>query len=92
MIFGAVYKSISLKMMLNLLNKPNKEEIYENILKNDIQNHSYVDRVKILVHQSWVKHSSENTFILTKKGVAFAQKIWFLQKLFSQCFCISGIA
>lgn len=83
MVFGAVYKSISLRMMLNLLKKPNKAELYEIVLKKDIENKSYLERVNILQKKNWIKPSKNQTFVLTERGRFFAKSIGLLQALFS---------
>lgn len=83
MIFGAVYKSISLRMMLHLLNQPEKSDYYDAILQNYIRDQSYTNRVDILIEKKMIETSGENSFSLTKKGEFFARNLWLIQQVFS---------
>lgn len=82
MIFGAVYKSISLRMMLHLLHKPDKTDFYATILQNYIKNQSYLNRIDILLEKKLIKQSGNASFNLTKRGNRFARQLWLMQKLF----------
>lgn len=83
MLFGAIYKSISLRMMLHLLNKLGKKDSYDTILENYIKNQSYSNRIDILFQKQLIKNSGANSFNLTEKGVKFAKKIALVQRIFS---------
>lgn len=83
MVFGAVYKSISLRMMLHLLSQPGKTDSYEAILESYIKNQSYLQRIEILVEKKWLEKSEKSVFRLTKKGCRFAERLWLIQRIFS---------
>jgi hypothetical protein len=83
MIFGAVYKSISLRMMLHLLNQPKKSDYYDAILKNYIKDQSYTNRIGILIEKKMIAPSEKNAFSLTKKGLFFARNLSLIQQFFS---------
>ncbi|RDI48143.1 hypothetical protein [Aquicella lusitana] len=82
MIFGAIYKSISLRMMLHLLKKPDYTDEYNEILKNYIRNQSYQNRIDILIEKEWIEKYDDVSFKLTKNGQRFARKLLMMQQLF----------
>ena len=47
--FGAIYKSISLRILLDLLNRPDRSERLEAILDRYVRRESYQARLSILV-------------------------------------------
>lgn len=79
MVFFAVYKSISLKMMLNLKNSP---ATLDQILSNYIQQESYKVRLNILLDNGFAEKSSEG-YQLTLKGQRYAMIVSAVQKIFS---------
>lgn len=83
MIFGAVYKSISLRMMLHLLNQPAKTDTYDAILENYIKNQSYTNRVDILLEKNMIQKEDETLYCLTNKGKFFASLLGGIQQTFS---------
>ncbi len=83
MIFGAVYKSISLRMMLHLLQQPNKTDGYQVILADCIKNQSYAQRLEILLDKQMIVEQLDGTYHLTQKGRSIASKIHSLQQFFA---------
>jgi hypothetical protein len=83
MVFGAVYKSISLRMMLHLLNRPKKSDYYDAILQNYIKDQSYTNRINILLEKEMIAESEKDTFRITKKGAFYARNLWLIQQVFS---------
>lgn len=83
MFFGAVYKSISLKMLLHLSKKESHTDSYETILNHYIKNQSYANRVDILLEKKLISPSSDASYSLTKKGNLLAKNISRLQRVFS---------
>ncbi len=83
MVFGAVYKSISLRMMLHLLNRPKKSDYYDAILQNYIKDQSYTNRISILLEKEMIAESEKDTFSITKKGAFYARNLWLIQQVFS---------
>jgi|GEM_PF-2558660 len=80
MIFGAVYKSISLRMMLHLLNTPDKTDSYQAILEHYIKSQSYLNRFEILLEKELIESHDAHSYRLTTKGRWLANKLWFIQK------------
>lgn len=83
MFFGAIYKSISLRMMLHLFHQPNNTDRYDVILENYIKDQSYHNRIDILLDKKLIEPSTNHSFNLTKKGQELARKLLMMQQLFS---------
>lgn len=81
LIFGAIYKSISLRILLSLDSAPHKREKYEVILEKYIKNQSYSRRVEILLEQRFASMQN-GALILTNKGRRLAQCLLAFQKVF----------
>jgi hypothetical protein len=79
MVFFAVYKSISLRMMLDLENKPATLEL---ILSEYIQQESYKERLNILIQNGFVDGAPQG-YQLSLKGKKYATVILYIQKIFS---------
>src|ERR1700722_13814356 len=79
MVFFAVYKSISLRMMMNLQRRPST---LNEILSNYIQQESYTSRIDVLVQNELIKKTSGG-YQLTLKGKRCAMIIGLVQKLFN---------
>jgi Na+-transporting NADH:ubiquinone oxidoreductase subunit NqrB len=79
MVFFAVYKSISLRMMLDLENKPATLEL---ILAEYIQQESYKERLNILIQNGFVD-STPQGYQLSLKGKKYATVILYIQKIFN---------
>ncbi len=83
MYFGAIYKSISLRMMQHLLCKPNKSDYSDILLESYIQNQSYSQRVEILLKNGMLHKNENSTLTLTKKGNTLAKLTCVIQNIFS---------
>jgi hypothetical protein len=81
MAFGAIYKSISLRILLDLLDRPNRSESGEAILKRYVQHESYRDRLRILVTDGLATREHAG-FQLTRKGRRIAATARAVQRLF----------
>ena len=81
MAFGAIYKSISLRILLDLLDRPNRSESYEAILERYVQHESYQDRLGILVADGLATREHA-AFQLTRKGRRIAATAHAVQRLF----------
>lgn len=79
--FGAIYKSISLRILLDLLNRPNRSERFEAILDRYVQRESYQARLSILVADGLATQETAG-FQLTPKGRRIAALVRALQTLF----------
>lgn len=79
MLFFAIYKSISLRIMLSLSNKPNT---LNQILNNYIKHDSYKTRLNILLKKG-LAAKTNNGYALTIKGRKYAKLITTIQKIFN---------
>ncbi len=82
MIFGAVFKSISLRMMQHLFHQSGKMDSYHSLLARYIKKQSYTERLKILLEKKMIEEK-KSSYYLTNKGRSIAAKIYSLQKIFS---------
>jgi hypothetical protein len=49
MVFGAIYKSISLRILLHLLNQPGRSDRYQAVLDRYVKEESYQRRLEVMV-------------------------------------------
>lgn len=82
MAFGAIYKSISLRMMMDLLKRPGHANDMDVIVKNYLTEDSFQDRLAV-VQQNFLVDRTEGWYVLTVKGRAFAGRIRCVQRLFN---------
>jgi hypothetical protein len=67
MIFGAVYKSVSFRVLLDLSRQPNRSDRYDALLSRSIEEDSYRDRVRVLVESGLASRDTAG-LRLTPKG------------------------
>ncbi len=79
--FGAIYKSISLRVLADLLDRPGRQDEYQAISSRYVKHESFHDRVRILVTDG-LAVPSENGLVLTEKGRRMAVVVSSLQRLF----------
>ncbi len=79
--FGAIYKSISLRILRDLLDRPDRSESYEAIVKRYVQHESYQDRLRILVSDGLATREAAG-FQLTHKGRRIAAAAHAIQRFF----------
>ena len=79
--FGAVYKSISLRILLDLLEKPQQTECYQVILDRYIIEDSYQARLDVIEQRGLaVRHRDQ--FALTERGCRIARLVRAAQEMF----------
>ena len=81
MIFGAVYKSVSLRMMLDLLRAPAQRMSAEELFRRSINSESFQARIQVMIAQGLATQSAAG-FALTPKGRGIARGTRMLQCLF----------
>ena len=81
MAFGAVYKSLSLRILLDLLDKPGRSDSYDNIYKRYLVEDSFQNRLTVIKDKGLVSVSGER-YILTARGEALSRRVFALQRLF----------
>jgi hypothetical protein len=81
MVFGAVYKSISLRILLDLLNREGHADSYEGVLQRYILHESFRDRLQLMVKQRFAVRGSLG-ISLAPKGRCIAVLVAALQRIF----------
>ncbi len=80
--FGAVYKSISLRILLDLLERPDRSENYEAILARYIFKDSFENRLEVM-RKAGLAMLKESDIELTAKGRTIVAYIFLLQRIFA---------
>src|SRR5205823_13309236 len=81
MVFGAIYKSISLRILLDLLERPQHRDSYEAILDRYVVHESYRDRTRILIAHGLATFGDPGLH-LTRRGQRIAVGVSQLQRFF----------
>ena len=81
MAFGAVYKSLSLRILLDLMDKPDRCDSYDNIYKRYLVEDSFQNRLTLIRDKDLVRMSGER-YVLTERGKALSSRVHALQRLF----------
>lgn len=81
MMFGAIYKSISLRILLDLLDQPSWSDRHQAILDRYVERESYEERLRILAKDGLATRSPAG-FQLTPKGRRLAAAVKRCQDLF----------
>ncbi len=79
--FGAIHKSISLRILLDLLNQPGRADRYEGILTRYVQQESYQRRLGILEEAGFAIRGAAG-YEVTPKGRRLAATVDALQSIF----------
>jgi hypothetical protein len=82
MAFGAIYKSISLRILLDLLECPGRSENYDSILNRYVAEESFGHRLGV-IQASGFARLEEDGYRLTPKGLRLAKSVRFAQTIFS---------
>ncbi len=80
--FGAVYKSISLRILGDLLQRPERYDDYQRIVARYIEEESYRARLSLLVSEGLAERE-DSRFRLTTKGWRLAKAVSNLQRFFA---------
>jgi hypothetical protein len=81
MAFGAVYKSLSLRMLLTLLERPEHEHSVEAFRNEYIFGDSFAGRLQLIVNQGLAAKEGDR-LSLTRRGKAWAYRVVKLQRTF----------
>jgi hypothetical protein len=82
MVFGAVYKSISLRILLDLLARPAYAELYSGLLVRYVETESFERRLEVMLENSFATLTPDG-YALTDKGRRLARGVTALQRLFA---------
>ncbi|MEM9204757.1 MAG: hypothetical protein AAGA88_00355 [Pseudomonadota bacterium] len=81
MAFGAIYKSLSLQILLQLSHKPGRQESAEVLRMQYVFGRSYSDRLSLLVERGLVAKTLSG-LSLTAEGRALANRVRAAQRAF----------
>jgi len=79
--FGAIYKSLSLRMLLTLLETPTHEKSAESFRKEYIFGDSFNNRLQLMVDQGLAERTDDK-LSLTIRGASWANRLVTLQRVF----------
>jgi len=79
--FGAIYKSLSLRMLLTLLETPTHEHSAESFRKEYIFGDSFNNRLQLMVDQGLAEQTDDG-LSLTVRGANWANRLVTLQRAF----------
>jgi hypothetical protein len=82
MAFGAIYKSISLRILLDLLRSQGRASTYDAIMSHYVRNESYNTRLEILGTAGFATNI-DGKFVLTSKGRMLGIIACAIQKFFN---------
>jgi len=81
-VFGAVYKSISLRILMNLLARPEHAELYSAVLARYVETESFEKRLDAMLDNSFAVLVPEG-YQLTNEGRRLMRGLSTLQRIFS---------
>lgn len=81
MVFGAIYKSISLRILAELSVRPGRREDYRAILDRYVHRESFQGRVRILAADGLAVNDGSG-LVLTRKGRRIASVVAAIQRWF----------
>src|SRR5262245_14626887 len=81
MAFGAIYKSISLRILLDLFHQPGRADRYDTILNRYVQQESYHHRLHLLIQGELARRGPAGCEV-TPKGRRLAAIVEALQGVF----------
>lgn len=82
MAFGAIFKSVSLRLMLDVLEAPNGQARRADIFTRYIGDRSYHDRLDV-ARKNELARETPDGFLLTERGRTIARSVAIIQRLFS---------
>jgi hypothetical protein len=82
MVFGAIYKSVSLRMMLDLLDSPEHSLPEQDLLASYIKSTSFEDRLDVSLKSGLAEKSPEG-YLLLPKGRMVARLVQGLHRAFA---------
>lgn len=80
--FGAIYKSLSLQMLLSLLNAPDRAMDYAALAQYYVMEHSFEDRLEVLTEKGLASFDAESRLTLTLRGEKVAKTFRCLQNIY----------
>jgi hypothetical protein len=82
MAFGALYKSVSLRILVDLLARPGQMELCSIILQRYIAAESFENRLALMLENKWTIPTSAG-YALTERGQRIARLLTVLQQMFA---------
>ncbi len=81
MAFGALFKSVSLRMLSDLANKPGRSESYDRLFGDYVTGDSFADRLAIAQNKQFALKEGSR-YRLTERGRVLATNVRNVQRLF----------
>ena len=81
-IFGGLYKSISARILCDLLDSKNRELLISDIFERYLLEESFRSRLEILVESKVLKQDKNGVFKLSRKGKKLYYVVSFFQYLY----------
>jgi len=81
MLFGAIYKSISLRILLELFKKPSRMDSYQDVFTRFVVNDSFQNRLNLINDKKLASFENDG-YVLTPKGTRIAKFARALQLAF----------
>lgn len=82
MVFGAVYKSISLRVLLDLLQAPGRSLETARLMQEYVRKDSFERRIDVMVENGFAR-SENGSLVLLPKGRRIASSVQAVQNLFA---------
>ncbi|MCW4116987.1 hypothetical protein NPA31_018670 [Aurantimonas sp. MSK8Z-1] len=82
MVFGAVYKSISLRILLDLSRRPGHRDGYDAVMARYIVEESYQSRLSVILENGYATVNSGH-YALTERGRRLATAVRGVQRVFN---------
>ncbi len=79
--FGAIYKSLSLRILLDLSKQPDMTDSYARIYNAYLINDSFLNRLEVIKAQKFATENDHH-FLLTARGRAISYRLRSIQQLF----------
>ena len=82
MVFGAVYKSISLRILLDLLERPGRSDNYAGVMQRYVNEESFKRRLLVMLDAGLTARDADG-FQLTEKGRRISSVVRRVQAVFA---------
>jgi hypothetical protein len=80
--FGALYKSISIRILIDLLGQPHRRDEHQAVLDRYILRQSYEDRARLLIAEGFAA-ASAGGLALTPRGRRIAATVAWLHRVYN---------
>lgn len=82
-LFGAIYKSLTLRMLLKIYDCERHQELYSRLFDEYLVGDGFCNRINLLIANNLTVINGQGELILTEKGCRLAKSVCFIQKILS---------